>query len=85
MPPQSWEAETEFAHDLGQWGKTRLNFHYSGSPTSSTSSPSATDRQGIGNLPQRRSAGAESTSTIQFDPIGWKGAKLDVNAGFEWT
>ena len=28
VPPQSWEAETEFARDLGRWGKTRLNLHY---------------------------------------------------------
>ena len=28
VPPQSWEAETEFSRDLGRWGKTRLNLHY---------------------------------------------------------
>ena len=29
--------------------------------------------------------GFESTSTFQFDPIGWKGAKLDLTFGYEWT
>jgi hypothetical protein len=27
----------------------------------------------------------ESVSTLNFDPIGWKGAKLDVTIGREWT
>jgi hypothetical protein len=85
VPPQSWEAETEFSHDLGHWGKTRLNLHYYKVQDIVDVIPIGTDGQGIGNLPEAKKAGAESTSTILFDPIGWHGAKLDLNAGFEWT
>ncbi|MFL6763824.1 MAG: TonB-dependent receptor plug domain-containing protein [Sphingomicrobium sp.] len=85
VPPQSWEAETEFAHDLGRWGKTRLNLHYYRVSDIVDVIPIGADGQGIGNLPRADRAGAESTSTINFDPIGWHGAKLDLNAGFEWT
>jgi len=85
VPPQSWEAETEFAHDLGKWGKTRLNLHYYRVSDIVDVIPIGDSGQGIGNLPRAYKAGAESTSTINFDPIGWTGAKLDLNAGFEWS
>ncbi|MEO6581017.1 MAG: TonB-dependent receptor [Sphingomicrobium sp.] len=85
VPPQSWEAETEVAHDLGRWGKTRLNLHYYKVSDIIDVIPIGTDKQGIGNLPRAVKAGAESTSTFNLDPLGFRGAKLDVNAGFEWT
>jgi outer membrane receptor for ferrienterochelin and colicins len=83
VPPQSWEAETEFAHDLGRWGKTRLNLHYYRVTDIVDVIPIGTNEQGIGNLPSAVKYGAETTSTILLDPIGWAGAKLDANAGFE--
>ena len=85
VPPQSWEAETEVSHDLGRWGKTRLNLHYYRVTDIVDVIPIGTDGQGIGNLPSADRWGAESTSTINFDPIGWHGAKLDLNIGAEWT
>jgi hypothetical protein len=85
VPPQSWEAETEISRDLGKWGKTRLNLHYYRVTDIIDVIPIGTDGQGIGNLPRADRFGAESTSTINFDPIGWHGAKLDLNAGFEQT
>ena len=85
VPPQSWEVETEFAHDLGRWGRTRLNLHYYKVTDIIDVIPIGTDGQGIGNLPRADRAGAESTSTFLLDPLGFKGAKLDLTAGFEWT
>ena len=85
VPPQSWEAETEFSHDLGRWGKTRLNLHYYRVTDIIDVIPIGTNEQGIGNLPSAIKAGAETTSTILLDPLGFKGAKLDLNAGFEWS
>jgi outer membrane receptor for ferrienterochelin and colicins len=85
VPPQSWEAETEFARDLGRWGKTRLNLHYYRVTDIVDVIPIGTNGQGIGNLPRADRIGAESTSTFNLDPLGWHGAKLDLNAGTEWT
>ena len=85
VPPQSWEIETEFARDLGPWGKTRLNLHYYRVEDIIDVIPIGEDGEGIGNLPQANRIGAESVSTFQFDPIGWKGAKLDLTIGGEWT
>jgi hypothetical protein len=85
VPPQSWEAETEISHDLGRWGKTRLNLHYYRVTDIVDVIPIGTDGQGIGNLPSADRLGAESTSTFNLDPLGWRGAKVDVNLGAEWT
>lgn len=85
VPPQSWEAETEFSHDLGRWGKTRLNLHYYRVDDIIDVIPIGIDGQGIGNLPRADRYGFESVSTLNFDPIGWKGAKLDLTIGREWT
>ena len=85
VPPQSWEVETEVGRDLGAWGKTRLRVWYYSVQDIVDVIPIDDDQQGIGNLPHADRAGAESTSTFQFDPIGWKGAKLDLTIGGEWT
>lgn len=47
--------------------------------------PLADHTEGIGNLPRATRWGIESTSTINFDPVGWTGAKLDAQIGFENT
>jgi len=85
VPPQSWEAETEFAHDLGKWGKTRLNLHYYRVEDIIDVIPIGDDGEGIGNLPRADRYGFESVSTIQLDPTGFKGAKVDLTFGVEWT
>jgi hypothetical protein len=36
-------------------------------------------------LPRANRFGFESTSTINMDPIGWTGAKFDINFGYEHT
>jgi outer membrane receptor for ferrienterochelin and colicins len=85
VPPQSWEVETEFSRDLGAWGKTRLNLHYYRVSDIVDVIPIGDNQEGIGNLPRADRFGAESVSTINFDPIGWTGAKLDLTVGGEWT
>lgn len=85
VPPQSWEVETEFARDLGRWGKTRLNIHYYRVQDIVDFIPIGNGGQGVGNLPRADRIGFESTSTFQLEPLGWKGAKVDLDIGREWT
>jgi outer membrane receptor for ferrienterochelin and colicins len=85
VPPQSWEFETEFTHDLGRWGKTRLNLHDYRVEDIIDVIPIGEDGQGIGNLPRADRLGFESNSTLLLDPVGWTGAKLDLTAGAERT
>jgi hypothetical protein len=85
VPPQSWEVETEFARDLGRWGKTRLNIHYYRVEDIIDFIPIGDNEEGVGNLPRADRVGFESNSTINLDPLGWVGAKLDLDFGREWT
>ena len=85
VPPQSWEVETEVGRELGAWGKTRLKLYAHRIDDIIDIVPIGADQQGVGNLPRATRFGAQSTSTLLFDPIGWKGAKIDVTVGFERT
>jgi outer membrane receptor for ferrienterochelin and colicins len=85
VPPQSWEVETDFAHDLGRWGKTDLTLHYYDVSDIVDFIPIGDNQQGVGNLPHADRLGFQSTSTILLDPIGWTGAKLDATLMAEWT
>jgi hypothetical protein len=85
VPPQSWEVETDFAHDLGRWGKTDLTLHYFDVSDIVDFIPIGDNQQAVGNLPHADRLGFQSTSTILLDPIGWTGAKLDATFMAEWT
>ena len=83
VPPQSWEIESEVGRALGPWGKTRLKLYAHRIDDIIDVIPIGEEDEAIGNLPRATRAGVESTSTILFDPAGWKGAKLDLRLGFE--
>jgi hypothetical protein len=85
VPPQSWEVEAEVGRELGAWGKTRLKVYAHRIDDIIDIIPVEDDGEAIGNLPRATKFGMESTSTLLFDPIGWKGAKLDLTLGFEST
>lgn len=85
VPPQSWEIETEISRDFGAWGKTKLRPYYHRIEDIIDIIPLEDQGQGIGNLPLATRFGVETTSTINFDPVGWKGAKIDLTAGVEKT
>jgi outer membrane receptor for ferrienterochelin and colicins len=83
VPPQSWEVTGELGRNFGRWGKTRLKlFRYQVSDIVDHI-PVGLDGDAVGNLPHATRTGIESISTIQFDPLGWRGAKLDADIGFE--
>ena len=83
VPPQSWQAEVEAGRDLGAWGKTRLRLYAHRIDDIVDIIPIGLDGEGIGNLPRATRLGFESKSTIQFEPMGWKGAKLDLTVMME--
>jgi len=83
VPPQSWEVETEVGRELGAWGRTRLKLYAHRIDDIIDIIPIGENGESVGNLPRATRFGAESTSTLLLDPIGWKGAKVDITAGFE--
>ena len=85
VPPQSWQAELEVGRALGAWGKTRVRGYYHRITDIVDIIPIGDTGEGIGNLPKARRMGVEWISTFNFDPLGWRGAKLDATVGFEGT
>jgi hypothetical protein len=86
VPPQSWELEGEVGRQLGNgWGKVRLRVWRHRVDDIVDVIPIGEDGQGVGNLPRATRTGFETVNTIQFDPLGWKGAKLDITVGAERT
>ncbi len=85
VPPQSWELVGEVGRDFGAWGKTRLKTWAHRIDDIIDIIPIGVDGQGVGNVPRATKFGAESVTTLQFDPIGWTGAKLDLTVGGERT
>ena len=83
VPPQSWETTAEIGRSLGAWGKTRLRAYHYRIEDIVDHIPVGIDGDAVGNLPRATRSGIESISTIQFDPLGWHGAKLDADIGFE--
>jgi len=83
VPPQSWEVTGELGRNFGRWGKTRLKLYHYWVEDIVDHIPVGFDGDAVGNLPHATRLGAESISTIQFDPIGWHGAKLDADIGIE--
>ena len=83
VPPQSWEATAEVGRTLGRWGKTRLQLYHYRIEDIVDHIPVGVDGDAVGNLPRATRTGIESISTIQFDPLGWHGAKLDADVGVE--
>jgi hypothetical protein len=85
VPPQSWELAGEVGRDFGAWGKTRMKIWAHRVDDIIDIIPIGVDGQGVGNVPRATRYGAESVTTVQFDPIGWTGAKLDLTIGGERT
>jgi TonB-dependent Receptor Plug Domain len=85
VPPQSWELEAEVGRELGEWGKLRVRVWRHRVTDIVDVIPIGEDGQGVGNLPRATRTGFETVNTIQFDPLGWKGAKLDATFGIDRT
>jgi outer membrane receptor for ferrienterochelin and colicins len=85
VPPQSWEAEVEGVRRFGPWGSTTIRAYYHRVEDIIDIIPIGVDGQGIGNIDTARRWGIEARSTINFDPMGWRGARLDLRAWFQHT
>lgn len=86
VPPQSWDAQIQATRNLGRWGTTTARLYGRLITDIVDIIPIGADGQAPGNLDGTASIyGVQWTSTINFDPIGWRGAKLDLNLQFQKT
>ncbi len=81
-PPQSWNVEVEANRKLGPWGSVKAKLFAKFLTDAVAQVPIGATGEAPGNIDTARLLGFDWTSTFNFDPIGWKGAKLDINAVF---
>ncbi|GAA3998905.1 TonB-dependent receptor plug domain-containing protein [Sphingomonas humi] len=78
VPEQQWRMEVELARDLAAWGKTRLNVAVALKEDVVDIVPIGLTGESPGNIPHAQGMGIDWNSTIQLDPIGFKGARLNT-------
>lgn len=85
VPEQSWNAELSVKKDLAKWGSTNVRFFYRGVSDFVTLVPLPDGGEGRGNIPSAERYGLEGNATFKFDPVGFKGAKLDAHVILQKT
>ena len=84
VPPQTWEAQIQATKNLGVWGTAQARVYGRLITDVVDIIPVGTNGQSPGNLDGTATLfGLQWTSTFNFDPIGWRGAKLDLNLQFQ--
>ncbi len=86
VPPQSWDAQVQVTHGLGPWGNATARLYGRLISDVVDIVPIGQTGQAPGNLDGvARVYGLQWTSTFNFDPLGWRGARLDMNLQFQRT
>ena len=85
VPPQSWDAEVRATRNLGAWGTATARLYGRLISDIVDIIPIGEDGQSPGNLDSATVYGLQWTSTFNFDPVGWRGARLDLNLQFQKT
>ncbi|MBX3560850.1 MAG: TonB-dependent receptor plug domain-containing protein [Sphingomonas sp.] len=86
VPPQSWNAQVQVTRNLGPWGTATARVYGRLISDVVDVVPIGPTGQAPGNLDGlARVYGLQWTSTFNFDPLGWRGARLDMNLQFQRT
>jgi len=86
VPPQSWNAQIQATRNLGPWGTATARLYGRRITDVVDIVPIGLNGQAPGNLDGTATVlGLQWTSTFNFDPIGWRGAKLDMNLQVQKT
>ncbi len=79
VPQQSWEAEAQAVRTLGAWGTVTARGYARLITDIVDIVPIGDDGQAPGNLDRATLYGAQVKASVNFDPVGLKGAKLDLD------
>lgn len=82
-PQQDWSYEAEINKKLGPWGSQQFRLVYRDVEDYVDIIPVPGGGEAIGNVPKAWAAAVVSTSTINFDPIGLQGVRLDASILFQ--
>ncbi len=78
VPSQQWRFELELAKDLGAFGKTKVNLVAALFEDYVDIIPIGLTGESPGNVPRARAYAIDWSSTLQLDPLGIKGAKVNL-------
>lgn len=81
-PQQDWSYDLEINKKLGAWGSTKLYFIYR-DVEDRVDIIRVGDGEGVGNIAKAKASAVEWTSTINLDPAGLKGMKLEGQLLFQ--
>lgn len=79
VPSQSWDTDLTIKKALGRWGSTNLRLFDRRTEDFVDIVPLPGGGEGRGNIDRLHRFGLEWTSTINLDPLGVPGAKIDAN------
>lgn len=90
VPTQSWQATLEIRKDFGRWGSSTLTFYGEQARDWIALIPLPGANPGelveaVGNVDHASVRNVALSSTVNLDPLGFKGAKLDLNGKLERT
>ena len=80
QPYQSWNVEVEANKSLGAWGSIKLEARQAWFEDFIDFFPLQNGGEARGNIGDANRLHLAANATIRFDPIGWKGARLDIEA-----
>jgi hypothetical protein len=80
VPSQQWRYELELAKDLGRFGKTRVNLVAALFEDYVDIIPIGLTGESPGNIDKARAYAVDWNSTLQLDPLGIKGARINFRA-----
>ena len=83
VPPQSWELDLSGTRNLGRFGSTTLRLFGRLFSDIVDQVPIGDIGESPGNLDRATVIGLETRTTFLFDPLGWRGAKLDARLNLQ--
>ncbi len=78
VPPQSWNYEIEATQQLGLLGSITARLYYEQISDIVDQVPLSPTAEAPGNIDSAKRYGLEWSSTFNFDPLGWRGGRLNV-------
>ena len=80
VPYQSWNVEVEANKRFGPWGSIKLEARQAWFEDFIDWFPLADGGEARGNIGDARRLHLEANATLNMDPLGWKGARFDIQA-----
>jgi hypothetical protein len=83
VPPQSWELDLTARKNLDAWGSASVTLYGRWIEDYIELIPVDGGFETRGNIDSAKLYGISTTGTVNLDPLGWTGAKVNFNAAYE--